>query len=179
MRLLKQRAGMCTLRTALSVGAIVALALAPISSPADSMADYCNGTNGRAPKATDKMAAAKKSVNDGHYAIGKQQAIAVQKAADQCIAARQDQHNYAYVHAFGVIVEATAHLGLGEFDLGKARMRQGMTEAQAIIDDPQADRTIRKLAKDIVYGGQIELKRIQAAKPGEMLIVTPPPTAPP
>jgi len=169
------------LRIAILVGFVGASlwAAAPISSSADSIADYCNGTYGGDPKAMDKMAAAKKSVNDGHYAIAAQQAIAVQKAADQCITARQDQHDYAYIHAFGVIVEAQARLGLREIDRGKALMRQGMREAQAVVNDPQAEPAIRKLAKDIVYGGQIELKRIQEAKPGEVITVTPPPTAPP
>lgn len=160
-----------------SVGAAVVLALAPISSPADSMADYCNGTNGGAPQAVQKAASAKKAVNDGHYAIGEQQAIAVQKAANRCIAARQSPDEYAYVHAYAVVVEATARLALGELDRGKALMRQGMREAQAIVDDVQADPAIRKLAKDIVYGGQIELNRVRTAKPGEW--ITPPPTAPP
>jgi len=114
------------------------------------MAEYCNGANGGVPKAMDNMATAKKSVNDGHYAIAKQQAIAVQKAADQCIIARQDPHGYAYIHAFGVIVEAQAQLGLNEIRSGKALMQQGMKEGQAIADDPQAEPTIRKLAKDIV-----------------------------
>jgi hypothetical protein len=168
------------MRTRLSsAGAILVLALAPILSPAESMADYCNGTNGGDPRAMDKMASAKKSVNDGNYATGKQLAIAVQKAADQCIAAHQDQHEYAYVHAFGVIVEAQARLGLDEIANGTALMRQGMREAEAVVDDPQADSAIRKLARDIVYGAQIELNRIRAAKPGEVLNVTPPPTAPP
>jgi hypothetical protein len=160
------------------LGALLAAALtcAPPPAEADALRDACLGLNGQPPSSLSVAAAMKQNLTAGHYAIAKRQAQSLEATSTTCAGAGYEVDIYRYLHAFALMVRAQADLATGDKS-GKALMERSVHDAGVLAATPTIDPDLKKLARDIVYGGHLELARLKTAKPGELM--TPPPTAPP
>ena len=160
------------------LGVLLALTLGFVPPPAagDALRDACMGASGKLPSSLSVAKAMKQNLTAGHYAISKRQARSLEAVATTCGGAGYDVAGYRYLHAFALMIEAQSDLATGDL-VGKALMERSVHDAGVLAATPAIDPDLRKLARDIVYGGNLELARLKTARPGEL--ITPPPTAPP
>jgi hypothetical protein len=118
----------------------------------------------------------KQNLAAGHYAVAKRQAQSIEAASATCAGAGYEADVYRYMHAFALMIQAQADLATGDIS-GKALMERSVHDAGILVATPGINPDLQTLARNIVYGGNIELARLKTAKPGDL--ITPPPTAPP
>jgi hypothetical protein len=151
-------------------GSIALAAIFVLSSlragSADTLRDQCLGTASQPLKI---------HLTQGHYRLVLLEAPKIEAGANSCITAGYDVNSFHLVHSYALIMEAQARAATGDAQ-GVVFMRRGVEEATALSNAPGVQKDIRVMARDAAYGGELELKAMKSAKPGQL--ITPPPPAP-
>jgi hypothetical protein len=160
---------------ALTLAAIFVLSSLRAGS-ADTLRDQCLGTaSQRVPAIVSDLQPLKVHLTQGHYRLVLLEAPKIEAGANSCIAAGYDVNSFHLVHSYALIMEAQARAATGDAQ-GVVFMRRGVEEATALSNAPGVQKDIRVMARDAAYGGELELKAMKSAKPGQL--ITPPPPAP-
>ncbi len=108
----------------------------------------------------DTLTAAKQNVMHDD-AQAEKQTEAVEKVASACIDANIDADRYRYARAWATLEDAIARLASGD-PHSSAIFKSGITEAQALADDTNANPVVRKMAKDLVTMSKVEWNEIRS-----------------
>jgi len=150
--------------------------LSYVCAHADTLRDRCLGTLSEGvPALAADLKATKIHLTQGHYRLVLLEAPKIEAGANACIAGGYDVEEFHLVHVYAIIMEAQARFATGDAQ-GAALMRRGVNEATTLSNAPNASKDIRSMARDAAYGGNLELKAMITAKPGQLF--TPPPRAP-
>lgn len=147
-----------------------------MSASADTLRDRCLGTASQGlPTIANDLKTTKIHLTQGHYRLVLLEAPKIEAGADACIAGGYEVDEFHLMHLYAIIIEAQARLATGDAQ-GAGLMRRGVSEATILSNNPNASSDIRSMARDAAYGGNLELKALMTAKPGQL--ITPPPRAP-
>jgi hypothetical protein len=158
------------------VVAVAFLLLSYACARADTLRDRCLGTaSAGLPQLAGELKLAKTHLTQGHYRLVLLEAPKIEAGANACIAAGYDVEEFHLMHVYAIIIEAQARLATGDGQ-GAILMQRGVDEATTLSKAPDASGDVRSMARDAAYGGNLELKALLKAKPGQLF--TPPPRAP-